>query len=275
MSHSIIAILLAFLGYSMLNIGQAGQKIGLGIRADKAVLGWSIWGGSTAATALAFLLVFGAIAMGSVSIVGAMAGTGLASLALFSRLVMKESLNPLSLMAIASIIAAAAVLAIFDQPGETSADVGRLMVLLGIGVAAYIVLMVLAPSETIRGVAIGGLSGFLGAASQLFQRLGTIDMDPAMGIQSFALQVIHQPETLVWIGLTLISMVVMQFSYSHAQAVQIVPVFTANFIVLPAVGGVIAFGEVMHPLQWIAVAVMLAGSIVLSRNKEKSTSMKG
>jgi len=274
MSHSIIAIILAFLGYSMLNIGQAGQKIGLGMRTDNAVLGWSIWGGSTAATALAFILVFGAIAMGSVSIVGAMAGTGLASLALFSRLVMKESLPPLSLISIAAIIAAAAVLAIFDRSGETSPNVTRLMVLLGIGAAAYIALIFLAPSKTIRGVAIGGLSGFLGAASQLFQRLGTINIDPTMGIQSFTGQVISQPVTLVWIGLTLLSMVVIQFSYSHAQAVQIVPVFTANFIILPAVGGVIAFGEAMHPLQWIAVAVMLAGSMVLSRSNEESDSME-
>jgi drug/metabolite transporter (DMT)-like permease len=271
MSQSIITIVLAFFGYSMLNIGQAGQKIGLEMRDNKPVLGWSIWGGATAATALSFLLVFGAIAMGSVSIVGAMAGTGLASLALFSHVVMKESLNPMSLIAIAAIIAAAAVLAIFDQTGETTPNVARLIVLLGVGAIAYIGLIFLAPSQTIRGVAIGGLSGFFGAASQLFQRLGTVDIDPTMGIQSFAGEVISEPVTLVWVGLTLISMVVMQFSYRHAQTVQIVPVFTANFIIIPAVGGVIAFGEVMHPMQWVAVAVMLTGSIVITRRKGGSS----
>jgi drug/metabolite transporter (DMT)-like permease len=241
------------------------------MRDKKPVLGWSIWGGATAATAVSFLLVFGAIAMGSVSIVGAMAGTGLASLALFSHVVMKESLNPMSLIAIAAIIAAAAVLAIFDQTGETTPNVARLIVLLGVGAIAYIGLIFLAPSQTIRGVAIGGLSGFFGAASQLFQRLGTVDIDPTMGIQSFAGEVISEPVTLVWVGLTLISMVVMQFSYRHAQTVQIVPVFTANFIIIPAVGGVIAFGEVMHPMQWVAVAVMLTGSIVITRRKGGSS----
>jgi len=262
-----MAIILAFLGYSMLNIGQAGQKIGLGLRTKNTALGWTIWGGATLATAISFLLVFRAISMGSVSIVGAMAGTGLASLALFSRLVMKESLNLLSVISIAAIIAAAALLAIFEQTGESSPNVYRLFVLVGTGMAAYILLIILSPSKTIRGVAIGGLSGFLGAASQLFQRLGTLDIDPSMGIQAFFLQVITQPETLVWIGLTLLSMVVIQFSYGKAQAVQIVPVFTANFIILPVVGGVIAFGETMHPIQCVAMVVMLIGSLFLSRSK--------
>ena len=265
MDNTIATVALAFLGYSMLNIGQAGQKIGLGMRDEQPLPGWSIWIGATAATAASFLLVFGAIALGPVSIVGAMAGTGLASLALFSRLVMKEPLNGTAILAIGAIIAAAAVLAIFEQDGESTLHIARLIVLLGVGALAYGGLILWAPSKAVRGVAIGGLSGFLGAASQLFQRLGTVDIDPTEGLGAFAAEVISEPVTLIWVGLTVLSMVVMQFSYRHARAVQIVPVFTANFIVLPAVGGAIAFGEALHPVQWVAVAVMLAGSIAVSR----------
>ena len=268
MNESIIALTLAFLGYSMLNIGQAGQKIGLDMRSERTTLGWTIWGGATAATAVSFLIVFGAIALGPVSIVGAMAGTGLASLALFSRLVMKEPLNRTAIIGIAAIIAAAAVLAIFEQDGESSLNLTRLIVLLVVGALGYAGLIIFAPSKMVRGVGIGGLSGFLGAASQLFQRLGTVDIDPTEGLTSFAAEVISEPVTLVWVGLTILSMVVMQFSYRDAKAVQIVPVFTANFIVLPAIGGVIAFGETLHPVQWIAVAVMLAGSIAVTRRDQ-------
>lgn len=249
MNETITAVVLAFVGYSMLNIGQAGQKIGLGMRSERPAPGWTLWGGATAATAASFLLVFAAISLGPVSIVGAMAGTGLASLALFSRLVMKEPLNRTSIVAIAAIITAAAMLAIFDQEGESSPHIARLIALLGVGVLAYGGAILWAPSQAVRGVAIGGLSGFLGAASQLFQRLGTVDIAPTDGLASFAGAVIAEPVTLVWVALTLLSMVVMQFSYRHAEAVQIVPVFTANFILLPAIGGVIAFGEAMHPVQ--------------------------
>ncbi len=83
-------VIIAFTGYTLLNIGQAGQKMGLGIRNDNCIAGVSIWTISTLATVISFPVVFYAIATGYVSVVGAMAGSGLLSLALFGRFVMCE-----------------------------------------------------------------------------------------------------------------------------------------------------------------------------------------
>ena len=263
MSRSILAAMLAVIGYSLLNVGQAGQKIGLSIRGKKRLRGSLIWTIATIATALSFPLVFVAISVGSLAVVGAMAGTGLVSLTIFSGLVLKERIRPITVTAIIVIVCAAAVIALFDGEQASTLRVAWLYLLLGGGIIGYSAAVLIVPSA--RGVLVGGLSGFLGAYSQVFQRLGTTDIDLASGAAAFVAAVATNPVTLIWIGLSLVSMVVIQFAYRHATAIRIVPVFTANFILIPVLGAVVVFGEQLHYAQWIAIVVMVAGSVVLSR----------
>jgi drug/metabolite transporter (DMT)-like permease len=59
-------------------------------------------------------------------------------------------------------------------------------------------------------------------------------------------------------------MLVLQFSYKSDRAIRIVPVFSANYIVIPVLGGVICFGENLHALQWLGVSLILVGVLVLT-----------
>ena len=267
MSSSILAAILAVIGYSCLNVGQAGQKIGLSMKEETPLRGWIAWSVATAATALSFVLVFIAISVGSLAVVGAMAGTGLVSLTVFSGLVLKEKIRPVTVVAIVVVVCAAAVIAIFDQEQDSSFRAVWLYVILGGGIIAYGAGILLAPA--VRGIFIGGLSGFLGAYSQLFQRLSSDDVDLSSGTLEFVVAVTTNPVTLIWVGLSFVSMVVIQFAYRHATAIRIVPVFTANFILIPVIGAVVVFGERLHVAQWIAIAVMVAGAVVLSRPEAK------
>lgn len=274
MEQTTLAILLAFFGYSFLNVGQAGQKIGLGKRRESALKGWTIWGISTAGTFLSTPLIFAAIILGSVSISGSMAGTGLVSLAVFSRLVLKEELKKRTVLVILAIVLAAAVLGFFDKSGESEMRSFWLYMLLGGGSVLYILTIWTVPSGSLRGVMIGGLAGFFGACSQLFQRYSTDSISLEEGVLPLLGNVIRNPVTLIWIALLLLSMLVLQFSYRHAEAIQIVPVFTVNTIVVPVFGSVIVFGEVLTLPQWIALAVMVAGSVLLGRRKDRSEKSK-
>lgn len=282
MTDSLSAGLLAFAGYTLLNLGQAGQKIGLGMRHNRALLAWTVWAVATAATAVSFWLVFFAITLGSVTVAGALAGTGLASLAVFSRVVMKESLRVRDAISVPVIIAGAVGVALLQQSTGGRPNTLVLHMFLGAGVLVYgsgtVIAFVSAsrsqagaPARATRrqtaGVLLGGLSGFLGAASQLYQELGTSETTPADGLRPFFGAVLRNPITALWVGLSLLSMVVIQFAYDHGEAIGIIPVFTANFIVVPVVGGVVVFGQYLTPLQWISVAAILAGSVVLGRRK--------
>lgn len=265
MGKMTLAIILAFLGYSFLNVGQAGQKIGLDTRKESALKGWGIWGLSTTATGLSFFLIFAALILGSITISGAMAGTGLVSLSLFSYFVLKEKMKARTIIAILAIVAAAAVIGIFDESGKTELRKFWLYMLLGGGTVGYLIAILLVPTGSLRGVIIGGLAGFIGAYSQIFQRYGTDTISLEDGFVPLIKNVISNPVTAIWIGLLLLSMLVLQFSYRHAEIIRIVPIFTVNAIVVPVLGAVIVFGESLTIPQWIAVTVMISSSVVLGR----------
>ena len=269
-NETLSAALLAFVGYTFLNLGQAGQKIGLAMKSDRPAPGWTLWVFATLATSVSFWFVFAAISIGTVSLAGAMSGTGLASLAIFSRIVMNERLGIGKTIALAGVIAGAALVAWFAEPGGTDANLAILYGFLGVGAIAYSIGAVLAHGGSLAGVMLGGLSGFLGAYSQLFQRLGGADLPWSDGPIAVIASMITDPVTAIWIGLSIASMIVIQFSYRHGQATQIIPVFTANLIVVPVVGGVLVFAERLSPVQWVGVAAVLAGSVVLGRRRAEA-----
>jgi uncharacterized membrane protein len=269
----LLSVTLAFVGYSLLNISQAVQKMGLQLLRRRKVAGGILWGAALLASGLSFGVVFRAIAAGNVSVVGAMAGTGLVSLSIFARFAMSEGITLDDTVAIAAIVVGSAGVALF--PGG-SARIFRPILLWGIpvvvsavGVAAWLV----TPDGPHRGAVIGGFSGFLGAYSQLFQKTASAELDFSSGLSDILAHILTDPMTLVWVAFSFASMVVIQFAYRHAEAIRIIPPFTALFIVTPVLGGVLVYGEKLTVLQWVGIAVILAGSLRLSRGTpaERST----
>lgn len=270
MPASLTAALLSFLGYSILNIAQAAQKIGLGMRRERPTAGWLLWAVAILATTGAFLLVFAAISLGAVSVAGAMAGTGLASLAVFSRLVMGERLTRLQLAALVAIIGGAALVAIFGREGEGSPNVALLHGVLVTGIVVFGTGWLLMRRGQRLGVLLGSFSGFVGAYSQLYQELVTGGFPREEGLGAVTRAIVTDPVTLVWVGLSLLSTIIIQFSYEHGEATQIIPVFTGTFILVPVVGGLVIFGEPVSAVQWVGVALLLAGSVVLGRRRSQA-----
>lgn len=268
MHSTALSLVIAFIGYSLLNITQAGQKIGLARQARNKMQGWTIWVFATIGTSVAFFVILGAISLGSISLVGAMAGTGLASLALFSHFVMRDRLAGRELIALAAIIGGSALVGALagDRTGG-GVRVPLLWGILGGGSVAYIAVWIVTRKRSFIGAVVGGFSGFLGAYSQLFQEHGTSTASIANGIGSFVSSVVTNPITLVWVGLSVASMVVLQFSYRHGRAIEIIPSFTSNFIVVPIVGGVLIFAEHLVVGQWVGVVLILLGAVVLGRGR--------
>ena len=122
--HSVLlSILVAFGGYSLLNVAQASQKIGLARYKTHKLSGAVLWAAATVCTSLSVFVLLWAVSLGSVSIVGAMAGTGLASLAVFSAVVMKERIRGIEIAGVAVIFGAAVLIGLFAeeaQAGETA-----------------------------------------------------------------------------------------------------------------------------------------------------------
>ncbi|MCK4516848.1 MAG: hypothetical protein KAU31_16415, partial [Spirochaetaceae bacterium] len=95
-----LAMLLAFGGYSLLNVSQAVQTAGLEQIDHDRRKGWTIWGIGTIGTALPFFIILAALKLGQISSVGPMAATGLPAMIFFSRIVLKKTVMPRQLAGI-------------------------------------------------------------------------------------------------------------------------------------------------------------------------------
>ncbi|MBN2353630.1 MAG: hypothetical protein JXD23_13745 [Spirochaetales bacterium] len=277
-----LSVLFACLGYSVLNISQAVQKIGLARAKEKRIQGIAVWIAATVGTLASSFLMFAAVALGNASLVGAMAATGLAALAVFSHFVMKERVGVKEIAAVAVIILAAALIGLFstDNPVfRVRLDLLVFMLSVVIVVSASCWL-IFGKKGVAAGVVIGAISGSLGGFVPLFQKVATSDFGKSLSIFSLRseaangawgqiLSMFSNPFTVVWILLSLVSMLVLQFAYKKADAIRIIPFFTASCIVIPVVGGVMCLEERLHPLQWVGVAMILGGLILLTGKRRK------
>lgn len=270
MRGTVGSLVIAFAGYSLLNVAQAGQKIGLARHARNKTWGATIWIVATIGTSVAFAVVLAAISLGSVSLVGAMAGTGLVSLAVFSHFVMHEAVDLREIVSLIVVVAGAVLIGVFADETRNAGDSVRVRLLWAIllaGSLLYSLLWLITRRMRYVGAVVGGFSGFLGAYSQLFQEYGTESVSVASGLGAFMSSIITNPITLVWAGLSVASMVVVQFAYRHGRAIEIIPSFTGNFIVIPVIGGVVVFGQNLLAVQWVGVAMITIGSLVLGRGE--------
>ncbi len=280
MKDTLLSIIVAFAGYSLLNVSQASQKIGLSLFKTTRARGVLIWILATVGTSLAAFVLLFAVSLGNVSLVGAMSGSGLATLALFSRFVMKESFGKRELTGVAVILLAAGLIGAFSReyrPREIKLLL--IYILLAAVVLGYLGLLlygIVNKKHNMLGIVIGGMAGAVGGFIPIFQKVSTSQVGMASsfinygeGVQySSLISVFTNPYAILWIVISIVSVVILQFSYRYDQAIKIIPAFSINYIIVPLIGGVAGFQEELHVGQWIGVALILLGMFILFRRKE-------
>ncbi|MEJ2663350.1 MAG: hypothetical protein P8107_04775 [Spirochaetia bacterium] len=272
-----LSIVLGFLGYSILNIAQATQKIGLRLAKKEKLKGRLLWTAATLGTSVSVFVVLWAVSLGTASLVGAMAGTGLAALAVFSHFVMKERVGKKELAGIVIIMSGAALIGYLAEENKAGVILlDRLFILLGVITILYMMLWIIfARKNSVAGIIIGGFAGALGGFIPLFQKVATSGLGKASAFFPAAsggeqtpvnglLSIFANPYALIWIGLSFVSIVILQFSYKHDTAIRIIPSFSANCLLVPVIGGVTCFLEQLHILQWLGVVLILGGLFLLT-----------
>lgn len=268
-----VGALLAFIGYSLLNVGQGVQKAGLDVASSRRILGWTIWAAGTLSTSVSVLVVLGALSIGQVSVVGAMAGSGLVSLTVFSAVVLKEPLGTLDFAGIGTIVAGSVVLGLRSATTTPeSVPFLRLWILLGV-VGALGGSVFLTGNKRIRGFLLAAWAGVVGGTSTVVQKAAAIETgaSPTAAAAQNVIQAIGSPLTILWVFLSIASFVIIQFAYKRAAAIHTVPAFSVAFMAAPVVGGVVVYGETFGPLQWVGLILVVAGVVMLSRSSAAQT----
>jgi drug/metabolite transporter (DMT)-like permease len=289
-SNHVLSIIIAFLAYSMLDLGKAFQKIGLAAMSRNRARGITIWLGASTATSASSLLILYAVSLGSVLIVGSMAGTGLAAVTLLTVLLMKEPVRLREIVGVASVMTAPFLLASAKQePSATRVVIEHLFYFSGAVVAVLaFLLLFLRKRAKLLGMLLAGGAGALGGLVILFQKVSTSSLGRATSFlhlhsavsaagggllkTPLPLRLLHalaNPYTAAWIALSLLSTLVLQLSYQHGQAIRLIPSFNSAYILIPIIGGALIFREPLHPVQWVGILFILCGVSVLMFGKAR------
>lgn len=263
MQSSLVVLLCAVAGYSILSISQAGQKVGLHTIPQRPARGWAIWTLATAGTAVSFFLVLVALGIGSVALVGAMTGTGMAALTVISHYVLRERVGRRELAGVAIIALGAGLAGAVPLGTEEGAQVDLLYWSLAAVGSVYLIGAVAVRVRARRGMILGGLAGSLAAFSQLFQKLGTLTLSMEDGIGPLLLDLVTNPPILISVVITVSSMLIAQLAYTSGEAIRIIPSYTAHASAVPVLGGVFVFDEQLQPAHWVGVGLLFVGTMVL------------
>jgi drug/metabolite transporter (DMT)-like permease len=274
MGQALLSVIMAFLGNSMLNIGQATQKIGLEKFNRRKFVGSLLWVIGTLSMTGATLIIMYAVSLGNVSIVGAMAGAGLASLTIFSRFVMKEKVGSKEVIGVAIIFVSAVLIGAFAGEEVVSEVLLKpLYIFFGIVCVIYITgWLSFRKKHKFSGIIIGAFAGALGGFVPVFQKVATSEIGKSLSFVvsdeaviaeastgSQLIAVLTNPFALFWIFLSVVSMLVLQFAYKKDDAIRIIPAFAVNYILIPVLSGLICFNEKLHPIQWTGIFFILVG----------------
>lgn len=187
----------------------------------------------------------------------------MAALTVISRFWLKEHIGPREVAAVIAIAVGAGVMG--AEPLETgrAARVGLLWWSLAGWVVVYLTTWAFLRRTHFSGIVLGGLAGAIAAYSQLFQKLATVNLTLENGLWSLILDLATSVPLVVAVLLTVGSMVSAQVAYTSGEAIRIIPSYTAHASAVPVLGGIVVYDERLTVIQWVGMAALLAGTMLL------------
>ena len=222
------------------------------------------------------LLLFTACAYGAVSLIAALSGTGLIALALFSAFVLKERIGKSEVAGLLAIIVGTALVGYFDgwegvtnyslpgDPGE-KIHVARLVAFslvivgLSVGSAAWSI----RGNFRFFGVIFGSISGFCGGISLFFQK-GAMLHCGCTDIFDDIPAALANPYFYLFAVTGIGDFLVTQYALTRSKAVTVVPCYQSWYMLLPVVGGIVAYSERFNVVQSGGVILLGVGVVLLS-----------
>lgn len=262
-----LSLLLAFLGNSMIAIGQSIQKSQVssfsGDESGKKKLGRILfWVLGIASSNGGLVLIYKAIALGYTTVVGAMNASALMVLLLISARFLHEEIKKAELIGVLLIFLGTVLFGIFPSTQTAVYGFSLLWLWIGTGIAVLIFILALtflAIRKKKNGLILAGFAGMLTAISQLFQKVANLPhiINRLEPVASF----LQKWSFLPFLGASFLAL---QFAYRHEKAVTVIPVFNAVTVIVPIWVGRQFFGESLSIGQWAGVALILGGILLIN-----------
>jgi drug/metabolite transporter (DMT)-like permease len=296
-----LAIILAILSYSMLNIGFVLEKKAAAtlpkieeqstwrnLRNFLTNKTWML--GFLLVNVQWFLFLF-AVEFGSLSLVAPMAGVGLVVLVIFSYFYLKEPITKSEIIAIFGIISGVVILGVMSSESESSYSLIEMnnilkqipaivFVVIFTAIMIGMVLFSLIKQISIIGALYGLASGLASGLGVIFTKAVTSGFDTSNFWATFV-DAMKQWEWWIYfallLGFNIASTVFLQLGYQKSKAVIVSPLFSMASIVIPVIGGLVIFSEWQSDsigtiiAKTIALVLITIGILLLSYASAKES----
>ena len=236
-----------------------------------------VWCLGTAGIVASALLLFTALAYGPLALVAALSGTGLIALAFFSAFLLKEEIAKGEAIGIALIVTGTTLAGCFEryeritsygmtnysgQPVALGSVIGFSLALAA--VSAIGAIYSIKNDYRLFGPIFGSISGFCGGISIFYQK-GTMIYCGCQEIFADIPAVLRNPYFYLFVVSGIGDFVITQYALTRAKAVTVVPCYQSFYIVIPVIGGILAYYEMVNLVQVAGMVLLLWGVVLLSR----------
>lgn len=225
-------------------------------------LGDPVWIGGLGVETAGYALYIVALADAPVSIVAVVMQGGIAMFVVLAAVLLHERASPHEWLGIAGIIAAMGLLGVSLEGGaaQGATDARALVTLTAAGIVAAAVLWVATRMRT-TGVAEAIASGIAFGLGSLYAK-ALADAFVAQAAIGIVTRVAASPWFYLTIAANIGGLVLLQNSFHWARGIIVMPLSSACSNVVPIIGGMVAFAEVL-PASRLAAA-MRVGAFVLT-----------
>ncbi len=270
----ILFIFFSVLSHVLENLGLGFEKWGVDrmpkAKNKLAKAGWMvIWISGLTMTILVVGVQFKALSLGNASTMGALAGTGLVALTIFSVLVLKEKILKQELFGIFIIMVGTSLLGYFShgvQKEHVEMNIGAFWMYF----AGYVVFLVAtgliskANIATFGSALLGIMSGTLNSTALTIQKIITERIMAFTSHPTLAAagELMALPYVYIMILCAVGGIVVRQFAYKNGKAVQIVPARASAYILTPLIAGMVFLGEGITTPALAGIIIVVIGVII-------------
>lgn len=256
-----LGILLGVIAYACLYLGKGIQKYAIeGYRKEDASRGekgknTGIWIFGLTLTGSFLFIHWFALRFAPISVVAPIEGLGLIVLVIFSYFVLKEPIDRIKFYGISMIVTGLIITAIFiPDPEAIPSSFDWILFLIFFGAIMGLFVGLGLYSKFNKYIAAGLIFGSFAGAFMCFQTL-TKRISWIKGYEWI---------TFIMFGLAAATLIMTNFAFLKAEAVRVVPAFTAMSIMLPTIIAMFIFNEVVVLLQWVGIVIIVIGVIFLT-----------
>jgi drug/metabolite transporter (DMT)-like permease len=264
-----LGISLAIAASTFLNVGKGMQKWKVAVLANRRRVlsaehrrNFAIWVAGVLLTMVATVLYSFALKFtDKPSTVSALNGVGLIGLVVFAWWVLKERVGSRELLGAVLVIAGTALMGAFDQPRPQEAgfsQAGFLAWCVG-GVALYAPLALYSwRAKRWHGLVFGSMGGCMIGTSMVLGDMALADAGNDIFGQ------FGGPYVYLALIIGTGALGVTQLAFWRASAMVVVPTMNSFVICTPAGIQALTFGTILQPIQFVGLAVIVAGVVALT-----------